>query len=119
MKAMTEQMIDKESDPYFATARLWDDGIIDPRDTRTVRRDRAIGGVLGAGARHDELGRVPPLNAQEQTNASSASTREAIRTLTPNALIDVGGGREPEPVTITCAPGTDSCSYRCTSYAVT
>jgi acetyl-CoA carboxylase carboxyltransferase component len=36
MKAMTENMIDKESDPYFATARLWDDGIIDPRDTRTV-----------------------------------------------------------------------------------
>jgi acetyl-CoA carboxylase carboxyltransferase component len=36
MKAMTEQMIDKESDPYFATARIWDDGIIDPRDTRTV-----------------------------------------------------------------------------------
>src|SRR5690606_10186354 len=32
MKAMTEQMIEKESDPYFATARLWDDGIIDPRD---------------------------------------------------------------------------------------
>ena len=36
MKAMTENMIDKESDPYFASARLWDDGIIDPRDTRTV-----------------------------------------------------------------------------------
>ncbi|MBL9012680.1 MAG: acyl-CoA carboxylase subunit beta [Myxococcales bacterium] len=36
MKMMTESMIDKESDPYFATARLWDDGIIDPRDTRTV-----------------------------------------------------------------------------------
>jgi acetyl-CoA carboxylase carboxyltransferase component len=36
MKAMTENMIDKESDPYFATARIWDDGIIDPRDTRTV-----------------------------------------------------------------------------------
>ena len=36
MKAMTETMIDKESDPYFATARMWDDGIIDPRDTRTV-----------------------------------------------------------------------------------
>jgi len=33
---MTEQMIEKESDPYFASARLWDDGIIDPRDTRTV-----------------------------------------------------------------------------------
>ena len=36
MKAMTESMIEKESDPYFATARLWDDGIIDPRDTRTI-----------------------------------------------------------------------------------
>jgi acetyl-CoA carboxylase carboxyltransferase component len=35
-KAMIEQQINKESDPYFATARLWDDGIIDPRDTRTV-----------------------------------------------------------------------------------
>jgi len=35
-KAMIEQQIDKESDPYYATARLWDDGIIDPRDTRTV-----------------------------------------------------------------------------------
>ncbi len=35
-KAMVEGQIDRESDPYFATARLWDDGIIDPRDTRTV-----------------------------------------------------------------------------------
>jgi acyl-CoA carboxylase subunit beta len=35
-KAMVEAQIGKESDPYFATARLWDDGIIDPRDTRTV-----------------------------------------------------------------------------------
>ncbi len=35
-KQMLEAQIAKESDPYFATARLWDDGIIDPRDTRTV-----------------------------------------------------------------------------------
>ena len=27
---------EEQSDPYFATARLWDDGIIDPRETRTV-----------------------------------------------------------------------------------
>jgi acetyl-CoA carboxylase carboxyltransferase component len=25
-----------EGDPYYSTARLWDDGIIDPVDTRTV-----------------------------------------------------------------------------------
>jgi len=35
-KNALEAQIQAESDPYFATARLWDDGIIDPRDTRTV-----------------------------------------------------------------------------------
>jgi 3-methylcrotonyl-CoA carboxylase beta subunit len=34
MQMMTRQKFDQESDPYYATARLWDDGIIDPRDTR-------------------------------------------------------------------------------------
>lgn len=36
MKAMTEAQIDKQSTAFYASARLWDDGIIDPRDTRTV-----------------------------------------------------------------------------------
>jgi len=27
---------EEQGNPYFATARLWDDGIIDPRDTRRV-----------------------------------------------------------------------------------
>ncbi len=35
-KQMIEMKIDQESDPFFATARLWDDGIIDPRQTRDV-----------------------------------------------------------------------------------
>ncbi len=35
-KKLIEHQIDQESDPFFATARVWDDGIIDPRDTRTV-----------------------------------------------------------------------------------
>jgi 3-methylcrotonyl-CoA carboxylase beta subunit len=34
MQMMTRQKFEAESDPYYATARLWDDGIIDPRDTR-------------------------------------------------------------------------------------
>ena len=25
-----------QGNPYYASARLWDDGIIDPRDTRTT-----------------------------------------------------------------------------------
>jgi acetyl-CoA carboxylase carboxyltransferase component len=36
VQAMVEQQIDQESTALFATARLWDDGIIDPRDTRDV-----------------------------------------------------------------------------------
>jgi acyl-CoA carboxylase subunit beta len=35
-RKMLEDQIQRESDCYFATARLWDDGIIDPRETRTV-----------------------------------------------------------------------------------
>jgi 3-methylcrotonyl-CoA carboxylase beta subunit len=27
---------DEQGSPYYSTARLWDDGVIDPRDTRTV-----------------------------------------------------------------------------------
>jgi acetyl-CoA carboxylase carboxyltransferase component len=27
---------EREGSPYFATARLWDDGVIDPLDTRRV-----------------------------------------------------------------------------------
>ena len=36
MKQLIEGQIENESGAFFATARLWDDGIIDPRDTRTV-----------------------------------------------------------------------------------
>ena len=35
-RVVLEGQIQRESDCYFATARLWDDGIIDPRDTRAV-----------------------------------------------------------------------------------
>jgi acetyl-CoA carboxylase carboxyltransferase component len=36
LRQMVQDQIEKESYAFFATARLWDDGIIDPRDTRTV-----------------------------------------------------------------------------------
>ena len=39
LKAMSDQLrnrIDKESNVLFGTARLWDDGVIDPRDTRRI-----------------------------------------------------------------------------------
>ena len=39
LKAMSDSLrarLDRESEALFGTARLWDDGIIDPADTRRV-----------------------------------------------------------------------------------
>jgi 3-methylcrotonyl-CoA carboxylase beta subunit len=44
-----------ESSPYFATARLWDDGILDPRDTRA-----ALGVALSVAHNADFVATGPP-----------------------------------------------------------
>jgi 3-methylcrotonyl-CoA carboxylase beta subunit len=36
LKAPVREQYEVQGSPYYSTARLWDDGIIDPRDTRTV-----------------------------------------------------------------------------------
>jgi geranyl-CoA carboxylase beta subunit len=36
MKAKVVKKTEAESTAYFATARLWDDGLIDPRDSRRL-----------------------------------------------------------------------------------
>jgi acetyl-CoA carboxylase carboxyltransferase component len=36
LRAEVQARYDAETSPYFATARLWDDGVIDPRQTRQV-----------------------------------------------------------------------------------
>jgi 3-methylcrotonyl-CoA carboxylase beta subunit len=43
-KAPLREQYERQGHPYYATARLWDDGIIDPADTRTV-----LGLALSAG----------------------------------------------------------------------
>jgi len=43
IRQMVIDQIDKESNAYYATGRIWDDGVIDPRDTRT-----ALGMALSA-----------------------------------------------------------------------
>ena len=35
-KAPILRQYEEEGNPYYATARLWDDGVIDPAETRTV-----------------------------------------------------------------------------------
>ena len=34
--AQLREQYERQGQPYYATARLWDDGVIDPRDTRDV-----------------------------------------------------------------------------------
>jgi 3-methylcrotonyl-CoA carboxylase beta subunit len=41
--AQLKEQYERQGHPYYATARLWDDGVIDPLDTRTV-----VGLALGA-----------------------------------------------------------------------
>jgi acetyl-CoA carboxylase carboxyltransferase component len=36
MRAMVEHKIEEESAALFMSGRLYDDGVIDPRDTRTI-----------------------------------------------------------------------------------
>ena len=35
-KAPIRDQYERQGHPYYATARLWDDGVIDPADTRRV-----------------------------------------------------------------------------------
>jgi 3-methylcrotonyl-CoA carboxylase beta subunit len=36
LDARTRAQFEEQSDPYYATARLWDDGIIEPSHTRDI-----------------------------------------------------------------------------------
>lgn len=51
-KAPIREQFERQSDAYYSTARLWDDGVIDPADTRTVL------GLALAAARHAPLAPV-------------------------------------------------------------
>ncbi len=54
LRAEVAEQYETQSDPYYATSRLWDDGLIDPVDTRDT-----LGLCLALAARQDEpaLGR--------------------------------------------------------------
>ncbi|MGI9597112.1 MAG: acyl-CoA carboxylase subunit beta [Acidimicrobiales bacterium] len=49
IRAEIRNQYETQSDPYYATSRLWDDGLIDPLDTRS-----ALGLCLALAARQDE-----------------------------------------------------------------
>ncbi|ABC30664.1 Acetyl-CoA carboxylase, carboxyltransferase component (subunit alpha and beta) [Hahella chejuensis KCTC 2396] len=54
-KAPTIQQFNEQSHPYYASARLWDDGIIDPADTRMVL-SLALSAALNAPIKDSKFG---------------------------------------------------------------
>jgi 3-methylcrotonyl-CoA carboxylase beta subunit len=55
LKAPIREKYEKEGHPYYASARLWDDGVIDPADTRKVL-GLAISAALNAPAEETKYG---------------------------------------------------------------
>ena len=82
-KAPIREQYERQGHPYYATARLWDDGVIDPADTR-----RVLGLALAATAER----------TRRKTRASASS---ACRTAMSTSLVDRAPGphrpRHPEP----------------------
>ena len=70
--AMLEAQIERSRPRYFATGRLWDDGIIDPRDTRTVL-------AIALSAAHSHAGRGRPRYGVCRTDEPPPADRESRR----------------------------------------
>ncbi|MYH71806.1 MAG: methylcrotonoyl-CoA carboxylase [Acidimicrobiia bacterium] len=56
LRAEVRNQYETQSDPYYATSRLWDDGLIDPVDTRD-----ALGLCLALASRQDDAAPSRPL----------------------------------------------------------
>ena len=69
MRAMVEAQIEAESLPMFLSGRIYDDGIIDPRDTRTVLGPVPVRHPQRAGPRRRRLRRLPDVSAMQQLHS--------------------------------------------------
>jgi 3-methylcrotonyl-CoA carboxylase beta subunit len=56
LRAEVREQYERQSNPYYATSRLWDDGLIDPVDTRDT-----LGLCLAVAARQDDAPPSRPL----------------------------------------------------------
>ena len=54
-KAPIREQFERQGHPYYASARLWDDGVIDPADTRRVL-GLALAASLNAPAQDTRFG---------------------------------------------------------------
>ena len=76
MRAYVEGQIEAESLPMFLSGRLYDDGIIDPRDTRTVLGLCLSAIASGPVAGHRQLRRLPDVSAMIGPVSDSQSRRD-------------------------------------------
>ena len=90
---------EREGHPYHATARLWDDGVIDPAQTRDVL-SLAISGGTQRADRGDEVRRLPDVAAAHQRLLLPESLRPANRR---------GAGPCPRNEWRSCRPAGPSC----------
>ena len=75
-KAPIREQYESEGHPYYASARLWDDGIIDPAETRDVLA-LGLSAALNAPIAGDEVRRVPDVRAIAITRVQSCRENEA------------------------------------------
>ena len=78
-KAPIREQYEREGHPYYATARLWDDGIIAPADTRRVL-GLALSAALNARSKtrasaYSGCGAQPPLAQPEQSRLDELHVR--------------------------------------------
>ena len=93
-RAKAAQMFDEQSNPYYCTARLWDDGLIDPADTREVLAlclavgameppiDRSHDPSIGCKAQHRAVSGFAsshPLGADRQSRRDRAARHAHLR----------------------------------------
>ena len=77
-KAPIRAQYEREGHPYFASARLWDDGVIDPADTRPRARARALRGAQPPD-RADAVRRVPDVRPWPRRTAQQRQGRAGAR----------------------------------------
>lgn len=66
-KAPVRDQYEREGHPYYATARLWDDGVIAPSDTRRVL-GLGLSTAIECAYRGHALRRVPHVEEESRSN---------------------------------------------------
>ena len=76
-KAPIREQYERQGHPYYATARLWDDGVIDPADTRRVLA-LGLAATRNAPNTADALRHIPHVRLADDVNSLLIANRGEI-----------------------------------------